>query len=68
MESPQVKNTLRFKREKITFHVMAYRKLTKDELENSVRLFLDQLSASKRKKLLGSEVIIRTQFGITPGL
>ena len=69
MKAPHVKNTIRFKRENVTFHIMAYRKLTKEEMENSVRLYYQQLGARERKKSQQDETItIQTQFGITEGL
>lgn len=55
MEMPGVKNTIVDDEKKITYHVMAYRELTRVEVVNAVRHFL---STQKKKPKPNSTITI----------
>lgn len=60
MQAPNIKNTLIDPERNITYHVMAYRKLSERELLQAVRYSVSQL---KRKPKKGSVNTIITVIG-----
>jgi hypothetical protein len=69
MEMPRVKNTIRDGTNNVTYHVLAYRSLTKEELLLSVKRFHSQPKIHRRKTPLRNMVItIISILGATPGL
>jgi len=50
MEGPSITNTVRDEEHNMTYHVMAYRKLTEAEVAMSVRFYLSQPKQRRRKK------------------
>jgi predicted transcriptional regulator len=61
MERPTVKNIIKDDRKNITFVILAYRKLTKEEMVDTVRSLWSQ---KKPPKILpGQEVVIETIYG-----
>lgn len=61
IQLPSVRTTLVDPAKKITYHVMAYRSLTRDELLMAVRMYLAQ--AGRKKPKAGSTVTIGTLIG-----
>ena len=69
MDGPSIRNTLRIPKHNMTYHVMAYRTLTRKELLESVAQFLAQPKIRRRKTPLRNQTItILTVHGATPGL
>lgn len=60
MEQPGVRNVIRDAERKVTFVVMAYRQLTREEMVFAVRAYLSQRRGKPKK---GSTVVIVTLFG-----
>lgn len=61
MERPTVKSTIKDAEKNITYVVLAYRKLTREEMVSSVRHFWAQKKRPKVKP--GETVIIETIYG-----
>lgn len=69
MEMPNVKSTIRDERNNVTYHVVAYRNLTREELVSSVRLFHSQPKLRRRKTPLRNQIVtIVSVLGATPNL
>jgi hypothetical protein len=60
MELPTIQNILRDNENKIIYHVMAYRSLTREELLLAVRNYL---ASSKKKPKKGSTITIISIIG-----
>ena len=64
MQMPHVRNTIRDEDNNVTYHVMAYRDLTREEMIVSVRYFLTQPKNRRRKTPLKNKVVtILTSHG-----
>jgi hypothetical protein len=61
MQQPNVRSTLNDPNTGVTYHVMAYRPLTRGELIQSVRAYLSQKKVKKSK--LGAVITILTIIG-----
>ena len=57
MQIPDVRNTIRDEDNNVTYHVMAYRDLTREEMIVSVRHFLAQPKNRRRKTPLKNKVV-----------
>lgn len=69
MEMPDIRHTVRDERNRVTYHVMAYRRLTREETLLSVRHFLAQPKVRRRKTPLRNQIVtILTLHGATPRL
>jgi hypothetical protein len=69
MEAPTVRNTVRDESHNVTYHIMAYRKLTRDEAFLTVRQYLAQPKVRRRKSRERDKVItIVTIHGATAGI
>jgi hypothetical protein len=66
MEMPNVRHTARDEARNLTFHVMAYRALTREEVAGAVRYWFTQLRKKKAPK--NQTITILTVFGATPNL
>lgn len=62
MEAPNIKSTLNDKKNAVTYHVLAYRKLSAEEILNAVRAFKRTKQGKKRAKK-GSVITIMTIIG-----
>ena len=60
MQQPHVRNTARDETNDVTYHVMAFRKLTESELVNAVRYYR---ARNRRKPKRGSSVTIISIIG-----
>lgn len=58
MDLPSVKHTVVDKANNVTYHVMAYRQLTKREVMQGIRLYLSQPQHRRRKRPERDKVII----------
>lgn len=63
MELPDVRNTLHDRAAGVTYHVLAYRTLTADELKRAVAQYLAQRGRARPKS--GSVITIQTVIGGT---
>lgn len=61
MQMPDVKNTIVDPEKKVTYHIMAYRQLTREEMVLSVRQFLSQKRTSRVRR--GSTITIVSIIG-----
>jgi len=61
MQMPNIRSTIKDPRKKITYHVMAYRTLTREELVIAVQQYNSQKKNKKPK--LGEEIIILSSIG-----
>ncbi len=69
MQGPDVRSTLRDDANNMTYHVVAYRALSREELLRCVRHYYAQLSVRRRKSPLRNKVIeIHTIIGASPNL
>jgi hypothetical protein len=69
MQMPNVRSSIRDAENNVTYHVLAYRRLSKQELIRSVARYQVQPSVRRRKKpLKNQEITIITIHGATPGL
>jgi hypothetical protein len=69
MLAPDIRNTIVDKPNKVTYHILAYRRLTTAEMVQSVQMFLSQPKQRRRKTPLRNKVItILTIHGAAPGL
>lgn len=57
MEQPNVRSTIRDEEHNMTYHVMAYRPLTREELIQSVRVYHSQPRFRRRKTPERNKVI-----------
>lgn len=57
MDPPSIKHTVRDRVNNVTYHVMAYRPLTKAEVMQGVSLYLSQPEQRRRKKPVRDKVI-----------
>ena len=62
MELPSVRNTLRDQKNKVTYHVMAHRPPTREELIVAVRTFNAQNGRKKLKE--GDEITFSYSLGV----
>ncbi len=66
MEMPTVKSSIRDKQNDVTYHVLAYRKLTREELVLAIGHFHSQPSMRRRKAPLRKATItFHSLFGAT---
>jgi hypothetical protein len=64
---PSVRTTATDKPNNVTYHVMAYRKLTDDEMMMAIRLYHSQPKVRRRKTPLRNKVItIISILGLRP--
>ncbi len=69
MQMPDVLTTLRDDQHNVTYRVLAYRKLSRDEMIHSVRLYHSQPKIRRRKTSIRNQVItIISVLGATPNL
>lgn len=69
MMLPHVEHLLRDDTRKLTFRVMAYRKLSRIEVLESVRAYHAQPKVRRRKRALRNATItVLTLYGASPGL
>lgn len=69
MQMPDVKSTIRDEQHNVTYHVLAYRPLSRSELVESVRVYHAQPKVRRRKKPIKDRVItIVTIHGATAKL
>ena len=61
MQQPNIKNTIKDDKKDVTYHIMAYRILSKDEMVEAVKMVLSQKAAKTVKK--GQVVTIITIIG-----
>lgn len=61
MEQPHISNSIRNKEKDVTYNVIAYRKLSRDEVVNAIRHYHSQKNSKKLKK--GTTVTIVTTIG-----
>lgn len=68
MEMPDVRSTIRDEERNVTYHVLAYRALARDELVAAVRHYHAQPSVrGKGKRLRNTVIKIITTHGATGG-
>jgi hypothetical protein len=60
MEMPNIRNTIKDERSRITYVVLAYRQLTREEVVDAVRYYQ---SRQKKKPKPGTEITIITTIG-----
>ena len=65
--APHIRNTLIDPECNVIYHVMAYRKLSDDELEQRVRIYLSRGKNRKRRVERNKEIEIQTVIGFLPG-
>ena len=69
MKGPQIRNTVRDKKNNVTYHIMADRALSREEMLVAVGQYHAQPGVRRRKMPLRNKVItILTLFGASPGL
>jgi hypothetical protein len=69
MQPPDICNTLRDGTNNMTYHVMAYRKLSEAEVLGSVGSYLARPEIRRRKTPLRNKTVtIITIYGASPGL
>lgn len=69
MQPPDVRTSIKDEENNVTYHVLAYRKLSRAELVQSVRAYHAQPKQRRRKKpLKNAQITIITIHGATPGL
>lgn len=69
MEMPNVENILRDEQHNVTYRVLAYRRLTRQELLSSVGMFHAQPKNRRRKRpITDKEITILTLHGAFGGL
>ena len=69
MQPPTIMTTLRDNDNNVTYNVLAYRHLSRDELIMSVRMYHSQPSVRRRKKpFKNATITIVSILGATPGL
>ena len=61
IQQPNIKNTIKDDKKDVTYHIMAYRILSKDEMVEAVKMVLSQKAAKTVKK--GQVVTIITIIG-----
>ena len=68
MQMPDVRSSIRDAKNNVTYHVLAYRPLSHQEVLQSVAMYHAQPKVRRRKKLPRNETItIVTLHGATPG-
>ena len=66
---PSIKHTVRDEQNNVTYHVMAYRQLSEQEVLASVKYYLSQPKMRRRKKPeRDKEITIISLYGATPNL
>ena len=69
MQAPNVRTTMRDPENDMTYHVLAYRSLTTQEMLQAIAQYHRQPSVRRRKKpLRGKVVTIVSILGATPSL
>ena len=69
LKAPDVRNTVRDEEHNVTYHIMAYRTLSKEEMILTVRQYLAQPRLRRRKTRERHKVItILTVHGASPNL
>ncbi len=68
MEAPNVRTSIRDEKNNVTYHVMAYRKLARAEVVQSVRAFQSQPKVRRKKHVKNATITILTLHGATPEL
>lgn len=69
MQMPDVRTSIKDEKNNVVYHVLAYRKLSRAELVQSVRAYHAQPKVRRRKKpLRNTEITIITIHGASPGL
>lgn len=64
MQQPNVKSSIRDDENNVTYHVMAYRTLSREELVQCVRMYLSQPAIRRRKTpVKNKEITIITVIG-----
>lgn len=64
MQAPSIRHTRRDAGNNVTYHVMAYRRLSDVEVAQSIRLYMSQATVRRRKTRLRNKVItIMTVIG-----
>lgn len=60
IQMPNIRTTLADQENKVSYHVLSYRELTRQELIMAVRIYLSRHKKPKR----GTEITIQTVIGI----
>jgi hypothetical protein len=69
ISQPNVRNTAVDEESNVTYHIMAFRQMSREEVVGTIRQYLSQPSLRKRKKPERNKVItITTSYGLRPGL
>ena len=63
MQQPNIRTTMKDEKQKITYHVMAYRTLTDVEMLQSIRYYFSQKKSKKLKP--GESITIITVIGFS---
>ena len=69
ISQPNVRNTAVDEENNVTYQIMAFRQMNREEVVGTIRQYLSQPSMRKRKKPERNKVItITTSYGLRPGL
>jgi len=69
MRPPDVLSTMRDERHNVTYHFVAYRTLTRDEMLTGIAMLHGQPSMRRRKKPIRNQTFtVQTIHGATPRL
>ena len=69
ISQPNVRNTVADEENNVTYHIMAFRQMSREEMVGTVRQYLSQPGMTRRKNPEKNKIItITTSYGLMPGL